>query len=156
MSSRVLMMVLIPYWDDRSSVTHCTLLMSFLFSPLLSLSSEELGVKLFAPLQYRCYHAQAHRSQQTSSQRAPTHPPSTTICRFECSIPGMRAPPHPLRREKGCSPRIIAVTAGISQAKEDAQQQFCCALATACWNGRGQKLQGLKGFIEQNEAQRDS
>lgn len=62
MSSRVLMMVLIPYWDDRSSVTHCTLLMSFLFSPLLSLSSEELGVKLFAPLQYRCYHAQAHRS----------------------------------------------------------------------------------------------
>ena len=27
----------------------------------------------------------------------------------------------------------IAVTAGISQAKEDAKQQCCCALAAACW-----------------------
>ena len=26
----------------------------------------------------------------------------------------------------------IAVTAGISQAKEDAKQQCCCALAAAC------------------------
>ena len=29
-------------------------------------------------------------------------------------------------------PPPIAVTAGISQAKEDAKQQCCCALAAAC------------------------
>ena len=31
-----------------------------------------------------------------------------------------------------CLGLSIAVTAGISQAKEDAKQQCCCALAAAC------------------------